>query len=246
VEAADVEDLAKKTQNPVSDLAWLPFDYNIEFGTGTRSKDRHILNIQPVVPVALNTEWNLISRLIVPIESFPEFAPLSGRQSGLGDLSYSAFLSPNSTGSILWGFGPVVIVPMVTDPPLGTGKWSIGPSAVVLGLKGRWIAGALISNVWSFAGDESRADVNLMTLQPFLNYNMRNGWFITSMPIMTFNWEAPSGEESTIPLGGGFGRVFRVGNRPMRFQIQGFGYAEKPSGGPDWALNFQLSLLFPK
>jgi hypothetical protein len=246
-EAADVHDLAKQSQNPVSSLVSLPFQYNIEFGTGTRDKDRHTLNIQPVIPVELNSNWNLISRLIVPLpESFPEIAPMTGRQTGIGDLSYSAFFSPSNSCSFTWGFGPVIVIPMVTDPPLGSGKWSIGPTAVALSMKGHWVVGALVSNVWSFAGDDSRPDVNTMVLQPFINYNMKHGWYITSSPTMTANWESPSGERWTIPLGGGFGRVFHVGDQAMNFSLQAFGYAQSPTGGPDWAMRFQLGLLFPK
>jgi hypothetical protein len=244
---ADVHELAKRSQNPISNLVSLPFQYNIEFGTGTRNKDRHTLNIEPVMPVELNSNWNLISRLIVPLpESFPEIAPMTGRQTGIGDLSYSAFFSPNTTGSFTWGFGPVIVIPMVTDSPLGSGKWSIGPTAVGLGIKGHWVVGALVSNVWSFAGDDSRPDVNTMVLQPFVNYNMKDGWYLTSSPIMTANWEASSGEKWTVPLGGGFGRVFHVGDQAMNFSFQGFGYAQEPTGGPDWSLRLQLSFLFPK
>ncbi len=245
-EDSDVSDLAKQTQNPVSDLVSLPFQYNVEFGLGPDGSDRHTLNIQPVAPVALNPDWNLISRLIVPVVSSPRTPPARGREAGLGDLSYSAFISPSREGAFLWGIGPVVIVPMVTDPPLGSGKWSAGPTAVGLCMKGPWVAGALVSNVWSFAGDEARADVNLMLLQPFVNYNLAGGWYISSAPIMTANWEAPSGEKWTVPLGAGFGRTFRAGERPVNFSVQGFGYAESPPGGPDWGMRFQLSLLFPK
>ncbi|MHC5053176.1 MAG: neuromedin U [Planctomycetota bacterium] len=245
-EETDASDLAKKTQNPVSDLVSLPFQYNIEFGLGPRDKDRHILNIQPVVPVALNDRWNLISRTILPITSAPGFAPGEDRNTGLGDLSYTAFFSPSGDSSFIWGVGPVLIIPTATDTALGTDKWSIGPSAVALGTRGPWVVGGLISNVWSFAGDDDRADVSLMLLQPFVNYNMQGGWYITSSPVMTANWEAPDGEEWTIPLGGGFGRVFRAGDRPMNFSVQAFGYADTPAGGPDWAMRFQLQFLFPK
>jgi hypothetical protein len=216
------------------------------FDTGTRGKDQHTLNIQPVIPVALNSDWHLINRLVVPAKSFPTLAPGTSRQSGIGDLSYAAWLSPNTKGTSYWGFGPAVVVPMVTDPPLGTGKWSIGPSAIVCGMKGRWVCGALVSNVWSFAGDESRADVNLMILEPFINYNLENGWYLTSTPIIEANWEAPFGERWTIPIGGGFGKCFFVGDQTVTFSMEAFGYAQAPPGGPQWAARFQLNFLFPK
>jgi hypothetical protein len=105
--------------------------------------------------------------------------------------------------------------------------------------------GALLNNIWSFAGDSDRANVNLMTFQPFINYNMKDGWFLTSSPVMTANWEATSGNRFTIPLGGGFGRVFKIGDQPINALVQAFGYADKPEGGPDWSLRAQWTFLFP-
>ncbi len=196
----------------VWNLISLPFQYNIEFGLGSRDKDRHTLNIQPVVPVALNDDWNLITRTILPPTSAPGFSPGEDRNTGLGDMSFTAFFSPNTAGSFVWGVGPVLSIPTATDTALGTDKWGIGVSAVGLGMKGPWVVGGLISNVWSFAGDDARADVNFMTLQPFLNYNFGGGWYFTSSPVMTANWEAPSGQEWTIPLGGGFGKIYHDGS----------------------------------
>ena len=128
---------------------------------------------------------------------------------------------------------------------LGAGKWGIGPSAVLLTMPGSWVIGVLANNIWSVAGDENRADVNQMLVQYFVNYNLANGWYITSAPINTVNWKASS-DKATVPLGGGFGKLFRLGRLPVNGSVQAYYNVVKPDVGPDWSSRVQLQLLFPK
>ena len=129
--------------------------------------------------------------------------------------------------------------------PLGTGKWGIGPSIVLLTMPGNWVVGVLANNVWSVAGDENRADVNQLLVQYFLNYNLPNGWYLASAPINTVNWEAAS-DKATIPLGGGIGKLFKLGRLPVNGSVQAYYNVVKPDFGPDWSTRVQLQLLFPK
>lgn len=205
-----------------------------------------MLNIQPVWPFSLNEEWNLITRTIVPVISQPEFIPGDGRTDGLGDINFTAFFSPAKPGKWIWGVGPVLLLPTATDDVLGTEKWGAGPSAVVLTVQGHWVYGALINQIWSFAGDDDRDDVDQMLIQPFVNYNLTDGWYLSSSPIITANWEADSGNKWTVPVGGGFGKIFRIGKQPMNASVQAFYNVEKPDNGPDWTLRLQLQFLFPK
>jgi len=238
-------DLAKQTQNPVSNMISLPFQYNIDFNAGPHDRTKHTINIQPVYPISLSSEWNLITRTILPVVDWP--APIRDDSNfGLSDMTVTAFLSPAQPGKWIWGAGPVFMVPTATKDVLGTEKWGAGPSAVVLSMSGPWVYGALINQIWSFAGDSDRADVSRMLLQPFLNYNMPNGWYLSSGPIITADWEASSSNTWTIPLGGGLGKIFKVGKQPMNATIQGYYNVEKPSNGPDWTLRLQLQMLFPK
>jgi hypothetical protein len=243
---AQDEDLAKKTQNPVADLISLPFQNNINFKVGPDEKTQNILNIQPVWPVSLNNDWNLITRTIVPIISQPGVDALDiDRENGLGDTTFTAFLSPKNSGKLIWGAGPVILLPTATDDRLGSDKWGIGPSAVFLTMQGHWVIGSLFSNVWSFAGSGDD-NVNMFTWQYFINYNLPDGWYLTTSPIITANWEADSDNTWTVPFGGGGGKIFRIGKQPMNAQVQALYNVEKPEFGADWTLRLQLQFLFPK
>jgi hypothetical protein len=238
--------LARAVQNPVSDLISLPFQNNINFNVGPEEKTQNILNIQPVWPVSLNDEWKLITRTILPVISQPGFAPGDGRTNGIGDTTFTAFLSPKKpSNGLIWGAGPVVLLPTASDDDLGSDKWGVGPSAVFLTMKGPWVIGSLFSNVWSVGGSGDQ-NVNLFTWQYFINYNLPNGAYITSAPINTANWEADSGEKWTVPLGGGVGKIFRVGKQSMNAQASAYYNVEKPKYAADWQLRLQLQFLFPR
>ncbi len=201
------------------------------------------MNIQPVWPFDLNDDWNLITRTIVPVISQPASTPAQDREFGLGDTVFTAFLSPKDSGEWIWGVGPALLLPTSTDDRLGAGEWGAGPSAVVLTIRGPWVVGSLFSNVWSFTGDEQ---VNLFTWQYFVNYNLDDGWYLTSAPVITANWEANSDDTWTVPFGGGFGKIFRIGTQPINAQASAYYNVEKPDFGADWQLRLQVQLLFPK
>lgn len=243
--ASEEEDLAKATQNPVADLISLPFQNNLNFDVGPREKTQNVLNIQPVWPVHWNEDWNLITRTIAPVISQPAMAPGDDREFGLGDTTFTAWLSPRKPEKWIWGVGPVALLPTATDDALGSDKWGIGPSAVVLTMSGKWVVGSVFSNVWSFSGSGDQ-DVNLFTWQYFINYNLPNGWYLVSAPIITSNWEADSSDKWTVPFGGGIGKVFRIGKQPININAQAFYNVEKPDYGPDWSARLQVQLLFPK
>jgi hypothetical protein len=163
-EEKEETELAKKTQNPVSDLISVPFQSNFNFGVGPDDDLQYIMNIQPVVPLSLTEEWNLITRTIIPLIDQPELAPGFGDEFGLGDIQTSLFLSPAKPGAFIWGLGPIFQFPSATDDSLGQEKWAAGPTAVALAIQGPWVVGALVNNLWSFAGDDDREDVNQMLL----------------------------------------------------------------------------------
>ncbi len=242
----DSPDLAKKTQNPVSDLISVPLQSNFNFGAGPGNDLQYLFNLQPVYPMRISQGWNLIHRPIIPLLYQPQLAPGVGDKFGLSDIQYQMFFSPAKPSRFIWGVGPVFSLPSATDESLGSEKWSAGPVAVVLTMRGPWVVGGLINNLWSFAGDDNRLPVNQMTAQPFLNYNFRKGWYLTSSPIITSNWEAASADRWTVPVGGGGGRTFVMGRQPVNVQLQAFWNAERPSGAADWSLRFTFQLLFPK
>ena len=141
--------------------------------------------------------------------------------------------------------GGALVLPTASDDALGNDKWSVGPSVVVLTMPGKWVIGSLISNVWSVGGSGDE-DVNFFTWQYFINYNMDNGWYLTSAPIITANWEADSNNTWTVPFGGGVGKIFRIGKQPLNAQVSAYYNVEAPASGADWQLRLQLQMLFPK
>jgi hypothetical protein len=252
--AQDQADLAKASQNPVAAMISLPLQNNTFFGIGPDDDTANVLNIQPVIPINFGPV-NLINRTIVPLIYLPDvtagLAELpegvsGGSTFGLGDINYTGFLSPADSGDITWGIGPSISFPTATDEKLGSEKWSAGPSAVALVQPGPFVIGTLVRQLWSFAGDDDRQDVSQLLIQPFANYNMAGGWFLTSAPIITANWEASSDDTWLVPLGGGGGRVFKIGPQPVNMSLQAYYNVEKPHFGPDWSLRFTVALLFPK
>lgn len=243
--AEPTEELAKKSQNPIADMVSLPFQSNTNFNSGPFNRTQEVLNIQPVIPLHLNEDWNVISRTIIPLISQPD--PVQNTSTnGVGDITQSLFLSPTHPGELIWGVGPVFTVPSANDPILGTGKFLFGPTAVFLTTPGHWVLGVLLNNQWSVAGNPLLPAVNTFLAQPFVNYNMAHGWYLTTSPAITSNWLAAPGQQWTVPVGGGFGRVFRVGDQPVNASIAGYYNAIHPTGTSDWQMRVQVSLLYPE
>jgi hypothetical protein len=177
----------------------------------------------------------------------PELAPGIGPETGLGDIQFTTFLSPAKPGRLIWGVGPVLRFPTASDELLGSEKWSAGPSAVLLTMDGPWVYGVLAQNVWSFSGDSDRADVNEMLLNPFVNYNLPNGWYLNSAPNIIANWEADDSDDRwTVPVGGGIGKVTKIGKLPVNIRLGAYWNAIRPDNGADWGAQLQLTFLFPK
>lgn len=243
---ASEEDLAKETQNPVSDLISVPFESNFNFGVGPNDDLQYILYVQPVVPFRLSKDWNLITRTIIPLIDQPELGPGVGDVFGLGDIQLSQFLSPAKSGALIWGIGPIFQFPTATDDALGSDKWSAGPTAAALTIRGPWVAGAVVNHLWSFAGDDDRADVNQTLIQPIVNYNLPGGWFLSSVPYITANWEKDGDDRWTVPIGIGVGKVHRFGTQPVSLQLTPYYNVVRPDDAAEWTLRFRINLLFPK
>jgi hypothetical protein len=240
------EELAKAAQNPVANLISVPFQNNINFNVGPLNDVQNILNIQPVIPITLGPNWNLITRTIMPVISQPPFAPGQDTQFGLGDVQLTAFLSPAKAGKYIWGVGPIMQLPSHTDNRLGSRQWGLGPSVVVLRMHRQWVYGALVNNLWSLGDSNSKDAFNNFLLQPFVNYNFgKTGTYLVSAPIITANWKTG---DWVVPVGGGAGQIFKVGGKlPVNAQLQAFYNVASPEDlGPDWSIRFQMQFMFPK
>ncbi len=200
-------ELAKKTQNPVADLISVPLQSNFNFNTGTKDATVYVLNVQPVIPIKLTEDLNLITRTIMPIINQPSLFDGMESAFGMGDINPSFFFSPSKSTSFIWGVGPTFTFPTATNRLLGAGKYSLGPAAVALVMHGPWVVGALMNQQWSVAG-WGHKDVNAMLIQPFINYNLEHGWYLTSSPIMTADWTARASDQWTVPVGAGVGKLW--------------------------------------
>ena len=239
------EELAKAVQNPIASLISVPIQSNNDFDWGPKGEWLSVNNVQPVIPFSLNDDWDVVTRTILPIISQPGTSSGQGRETGLGDTLFTAFLVPKDSGSWIWGVGPAIQLPTASDSRLGKDEWAAGVSAVALTMPGKWVIGGLVSNVWGI-GTDAGNDINLFTFQPFINYNLDGGWYLVSAPILTRDKEAASGQQWTVPIGGGFGRVFRIGSQPVNAQTQLFYNIEKPDIAGVWGLRFQLQFMFPR
>jgi hypothetical protein len=243
--AVDAEKLRKEAQNPVASLISVPLQENWNFNIEPNDRTQNVLNIQPVIPASLGENWNLIVRWITPVIYQPDVTTTETGFYGLGDMNPSFFISPKQS-KIIWGVGPTFILPTATNLYLGSGKWSAGPTAVVLAQPGKWTLGALWNNAWSFAGDDGRNDVNQMSFQYFINYNLNKGYFLTWQPTITANWKADGGSKFVVPYGGGIGRIMKIGAQPINVGVQAYGNGVQPPDGSTWSLRFQFTMLFPK
>jgi hypothetical protein len=242
------EELAKLAQNPVGNLISVPFQNNTNFNYGPLDRTQNVLNIQPVYPIHLNDEWNIITRTIFPLLWQPALYEGQGSTFGLSDTQFSAFLSPAQPKGLIWGVGAIAQLPTHTNDVLGNDRWGVGPTAVILKIEhgSPWVYGVLANNIWSVSGSNSSPPINQMLVQPFLNYNFKGGAYLTSAPIITANWQAASDDTWTVPLGGGVGKIFHLGKLPVNSQISAYYNVETPTYGPDWQLRVQVQLMFPK
>ena len=239
----DAEALAKKLSNPIASLISVPLQSNFDWG-GDNHAFRYQLNFQPVVPLSISADTNLIVRTIVPFVSQSDVIPGTS-QSGLGDITQSFFFSPKNptSGGLIWGAGPVLLYPTATDSLLGSGKFGVGPTAVLLKQEGPWTYGTLLNHIWSVAGSGSRDSVNASFLQPFISYTTKQATSFTLNTEAGYDWEH---RQWTTPINLMVAQVFKISGQPISAQIGGRYIPAGPSALPDWGFRFALTFLFPK
>lgn len=242
--AVAADELAKQLANPVASLISVPFQFNYDTNIGPKNADRVILNIQPVIPFSLNTDWNLISRTILPVTYLGSTADGVDSAFGLGDTVQSLFFSPvKPVGGWILGAGPVFLLPTATEDAFKSKQFGAGPTVVGLKQHDGWTYGMLANHIWGVNNPDDREQVNSTFLQPFLVYTTPTAVSFALNTESTYDWNA---EQWTVPLNLSVSKLTSIGNQKVQFQLGGRYYAEAPEGGPDWGIRFNVTLLFPK
>lgn len=253
-------DLAQKLTNPLADLISMPFQGNIDFGIGPGGGHKMFTNIQPVIPISLNDDWNIVSRTILPVIDQQGIDLASDRSDafGLGDTVQSLFFSPTNPEPFVWGLGPVFLLPTATDTALGSDKWGAGPTGVVFMKSGPWTYGLLANHLWDFAGTSSSGNyitlpdgqvtstdnsVNLTYIQPFASYTTSTATTFTVNSESTYNWDA---NQWTIPINFQVSQLVKIGGAPVSVYAGVRWYAEASDQGPDWGARLGFTLMLPK
>ncbi len=245
---ADESAIAKESQNPVGNLTILPLENYTNFGFGPHDGTQNILEFEPVVPIHLNADWNLITRAIIPVVWSPDLSPAKSVPQAFAPTDFSAFLSPrNPVNGWTWGVGPIVQLPTATSPTVGSSVWGGGPTAVVVHTGEHIVAGVLANQVWSLGGVDSGPGGKRYAsflVEPFFNYNFGHGWFVATAPIITDD-ETLSGRKWTVPVGATAGRVIRLGGKlPVKFQLGAYYNVVTPQYGARWQILSVVAVIF--
>jgi len=243
--ATSAEELAKKLSNPVASLISIPFQNNMDVGIGQYNGSRNTLNFQPVIPIHLSPKLNLITRVVIPIIAQYSIDTTGSNQFGLGDAVLSAFLSPaEAKNGLVWGVGPVFLLPIATEDMLASKKWGIGPTALILKQTHGWTFGVLANQIWSVAGNKDRPDVNQMFVQPFLSYNWKSGAGLGLSGEITQNWRSNNTTAFIIPT---ITAVTKLGGQIVLFVIgPRIQVASAPGNRAAFGVRAGITFVFPK
>jgi hypothetical protein len=257
--AAQLAALAKEAQNPVGNIAIVPFQNNFNYSAGPNLLPLYNLNIQPVIPIMLSPKMNLIERAIVPIINQPSSLPPAecpaqfasqfgcGSQLGIGSIQLQSFFAPKTApNALIYGYGPILQFPTVTKN-FGSNQVGAGVNVVGLVMPGPWVIGLLANQLWGVAGPSTSGTQSLNTFltQPFINYNLKKGWAISEAPSITANWSAPGNQKWTVPIGLAVINTNTWFKLPMSFQLGYYGNIVRPVNAPYGQIRFQWALIWP-
>ena len=235
------QELAISVHNPFQDFVKIPIQSTTGFQLGRDHKVGDSVNIEPLVPFSLNSDWDLIARPSLTVA----YAPTPHEQSGLTDLQTSFFLTPAKETSWIWGAGPIFQFPTASSSELGTGRWSTGPTGAVVYTNGPWFGGILAYHLMSFAGNRARGSVNQTYIEPQISYNLESGWYADIDPQITYDWTADTVNAWLIPMGADVGKAFNIGSQSLSLQAGAYDLLKRPDGAPQWIMRVSVTFLFP-
>ena len=244
---SSARELAKGITNPVSDVWSLQFQFN-----NVRLENEEWVNtlyFQPVMPVSLTEDWNLITRPVITVYNSVPYPTATGdieRTTTFGDTILAQVLSPANTEPWIFGVGPTWIFPTAGSDFTGQGKWQVGPAVGAGYITDEFMIAALAQQWWSFEGDEDRPDTSQLNLLPLVYKYFDDGWSVGYSGNILADWKAPDDDVWTVPLGLSVGKVVKLGQLPVQFQIAAQYFPIKPDGGPEWNFQFQITPVIPK
>lgn len=245
-EADQQAELAKKLANPVAALISVPLQYNFDENIGPNGDgSKSVLNVQPVVPLSLTEDWNLIIRTIVPLVDQKDIPVKGADKSGMGDIVQSFFFSPKApVGGWILAAGPVGLYPSASDEALGGEKWGVGPTVLALQQKGPWTYGLLANHIESFAGEDERADISATFVQPFVSYITKTKTTFGLNTESTYDWE---NDQWSVPVNASVSQLLKVGPQILQLSLGARYWAEHGDNGPeDFGFRAAVTFLFPK
>jgi len=239
--------LAKASQNPIASLTTLPLQFNFNLGMGEYDRMQTVINIQPVLPLKIGKNWNMINRIILPLMIQPDFNAESGSTTGLGIINYTAFFSPNLKGKVAIGFGPSLLIPTNSAGVLGDGQFAIGPSVVLFASLNKWTLGFVAAQNWAYYTPNTGDKHTSFFTQYFINYNLKKAWSIGMAPTITVNWDAEDGEKATVPFGLSVAKVTSLGKQHMKFALAYYYNVVMPTAGAKGGqIQAMIVFMFPK
>ena len=244
---ADEDAIARESENPIGNLTVLPLENYANFGFGPHDGAQNVLEFEPVVPIHVNTDWNVITRAVIPAVWNPSLLPDPSVPQAIAPTDFSAFLTPrNPTNGWLWGVGPIMQIPTETNPSVGSNVWGLGPTAVIVHTGETTVAGLLLNNVWSLGGTSGPhgSRYAMFLAEPFFNYNFGHGWFVSTAPIITAN-EDGGGQKWTVPVGGSAGRIIKLGGKlPVKLSVGAYYNVVTPQYGARWTLQTVVAVIY--
>jgi hypothetical protein len=235
--------LAVEDLNPLTRMYVMRFEDNVQFGFGPDNEPLNFFRIQPLFPIDLGARWTLLTRVLLPLAH----APWPETVDGLGDVNLTSFVTPARAERFVWGVGPSLVLPTGSHDQITSNKWSAGPAMAAVYNSRRWQVGLVVQNLWSFAGDGSRPEVNVMAMRPAISYHLDNGWYLSTSPSILADWAADDDRNRwLLPVGGGVGKILVIGGQRISALVEAYQHVLSPEIGPDWQLRLQVSLLYPK
>ena len=232
-------------KNPFARAYVFPVISDTGRGMGPYHRTQQTFTLQPLIPLPLGHNWDLITQTVIPVSSQPDVALPNGRRSGLNDITVNVFAGP-ANDKVQWGIGASLQIPSATNAALGAGKWCAGPAGAVFADIGGWTVGTVVSNVKSFTGDASRPEVNFLSLQYQITHNFWRGWYMTSSPTAIADWTGAHGDRWLVPVGLGLGNVFGIGRHHVGGEFTAYYSLVHPETQPYVKLLFSLQVTFAK